>query len=228
MLPAPDLPSGDEVHLWTFRLDPEPDDAAVLAPDETVRANRFHFQRDRRRFIAGRARLRQILGAYLHRPPHLLQFRYGASGKPSVPGPLAFNLSHSADFAAIAVARFELGIDIECVRPIEEAVAERFFAADEVARLRALPQPQQTAAFFACWTRKEAYVKALGDGLLLPLDCFSVSLEPDAPARLLRTGDDPAEPSRWQLHHFVPAPGLLGAIAARRHFRRVRRWPLPP
>lgn len=223
MLFALGLPPDDEVHLWTFRLEPELDDGGLLASCERVRADRFHFRRDRDRFIAGRAQLRRILGAYLRQPPELVQFCYGASGKPAVSEPLAFNLSHSGDFAALAVARFELGVDIECIRPIEEEVAERFFAADEVMRLRSLPQAQQTEAFFACWTRKEAYVKALGDGLLLPLDSFSVSLEPEAPARLLRAGDDPVEPSRWQFHHFVPAPGMVGAIAARRCFWQVRR-----
>ena len=109
--------------------------------------------------------------------------------------------------------------------PVEEEVAERFFAPDEVTRLRSLPRAQQTQAFFACWTRKEAYVKAIGDGLLLPLDSFSVSLEPDAPAQLLRAGNDPLEPFRWQFHHFVSVPGMVGAIAARRCFWRVRRLP---
>jgi 4'-phosphopantetheinyl transferase len=225
---AAELPGEDEVHLWIFRLDPGPTDGELLAPCERARAERFHFQRDRDRFIAGRGRLRRILGAYLQQSPNLLQFCYGASGKPAVAGPLSFNLSHSGEFAALAVARFGLGVDIECVRPIEEAVAERFFAADEVARLRRLPETQQTEAFFACWTRKEAYVKALGDGLSLPLDCFSVSLEPQESARLLRAGNDPAEPSRWQFHHFVPAPGFVGAIAARRRSWRVRRLPAEP
>ncbi len=220
---ALDLPPDDEVHLWTFRLEPGLDDGALLAPCERVRADRFHFRRDRDRFIAGRAQLRRILAAYLRQPPEWVHFRYGVSGKPAVSEPLAFNLSHSGGFAALAVARFELGVDIECIRPIEEEVAERFFAADEVTRLRSLPQEQQIEAFFTCWTRKEAYVKALGDGLLLALDSFSVSLEPEAPARLLRTGDDPVEPSRWQLHHFVPAPAMVGAIAARRCLWRVRR-----
>ena len=225
MLPprTAELPSEDEVHLWVVYLRLGADDCGLLIPCERARADRFHFRRDRDLFIAGRAQLRRILGAYLRQSPEALRFTYGESGKPALSGPLAFNLSHSGGFAALAVARFQLGVDIECVRPIEEAVAERFFAADEVMRLRGLPQEQQTEAFFACWTRKEAYVKALGDGLLLSLDSFSVALEPEVPARLLRAGDDPAEPSRWQFHHFVPAPGMVGAIAARRCFWQVRR-----
>jgi 4'-phosphopantetheinyl transferase len=223
MMSAGDFrPGSDEVHLWVFSLRSSPEDAGLLGPDEQRRAAAFHFDRDRDRFIAGRAMLRRILGACAGRQPEALSFIEGRSGKPALDGALSFNFSNSDDLGALAVANFELGVDIEKIRVIEEDVAGRFFAADEVARLRALPAERQTEAFFNCWTRKEAYVKAIGDGLLLPLDRFSVSLTPCEPAILLRTDGDPAEPARWRLHHFVPAPGFVGAIAARRPNWHVR------
>ena len=233
MTPPRNVPTGSQVvHLWTFPLHPAPDDAALLASDEHQRAARFHFDRDRDRFIAGRAMMRRILARCLGREPAALHFHYGPSAKPAIEGKLFFNFSNSDDLGALAVAPFELGIDIERVRAIEEDVAGRFFASDEVACLRALPVEMQTEAFFNCWTRKEAYVKAIGDGLLLPLDRFSVTLAPDEPAALLRVGDDPVEPGRWKLHHFIPAPGFVGAIAARHpkwrvHLHRVAQVRVP-
>jgi 4'-phosphopantetheinyl transferase len=211
-----------DVELWIFPLHPKRGDGDLLAPDEHRHAAAFHFDRDRERYIAGRAMLRRLLGAGLDRDPASLRFRYGSSGKPSLDGPLSFNFSNSEDLGALAIAAFDLGVDIERIRTIEEDVAGRFFAADEVARLRAQPIERQTEAFFNCWTRKEAYIKALGDGLLLQLDRFSVTLAPGEQPRLLRAGDDPAEPGRWCLHHFVPARGFVGAIAARQTGWRVR------
>jgi 4'-phosphopantetheinyl transferase len=205
-----------------FELRARPGDMDALAADEIARADRFHFERDRNNFIAGRAQVRRILAAYLGWQPRELRFSYGVSGKPGLPGPVSFNVSHTGEIAALAVACFDLGVDIEKVRPIGEDIAERFFAVDEAARLRALPQDQQLAAFFALWSCKEAYVKARGDGLIVPLDQFSVGVEPDGTAALLRVGDDPAEPSFWQLHRFSPAPDVVGAIAARQRGWRVR------
>jgi 4'-phosphopantetheinyl transferase len=213
--------SPGDVDLWIFSLRPRPGDADLLAPDEHSHAARFHFDRDRERFIAGRAMLRRLLANRLDRDPASLRFRYGSSGKPALDAPLSFNFSNSDDLGALAIAAFDLGVDIERIRSIEEDVAGRFFAADEVARLRALPTELQTEAFFNCWTRKEAYIKALGDGLLLQLNRFSVSLAPGEPAQLLRAGDDDAEPGNWRFHHFVPASGFVGAIAARQTDWRV-------
>jgi 4'-phosphopantetheinyl transferase len=223
--PAGHPPDPDDVHLWTFDLVERPSDWSLLDSAEQERAGRFHFDRDRGRFVAGRARLRRILGRYLDMEPAALTLHYGGLGKPSVPGPLRFNLSHTGAYAALAVARFDLGVDIECVRPISEGIAERFFAAEEVAALHGLPADRQQDAFFACWTRKEAFVKAVGDGLLLPLDSFSVSLDTDTDARLLRVGDDEREARQWQVHHFMPAPNIMGAIVARRLGWAVVRMP---
>jgi 4'-phosphopantetheinyl transferase len=214
--------SGDIVDLWLFRLHPGPHDRELLSPCELQRAHRFVFEQHRQRFIAGRAQLRRILATYLALPPEALMFGYGSSGKPALAGPLSFNLSHSGDVAALAVALFDVGIDIECIRPVEDNLAEQVFSAREVTALRSLPQAQWTEAFFACWTRKEAYVKALGDGLRLPLDRFSVSLKPSEPARLLYAAGDPTESSLWEFHHFTLAPDLVGAIAARQRAWHVR------
>ncbi|MGD0430177.1 MAG: 4'-phosphopantetheinyl transferase superfamily protein [Acetobacteraceae bacterium] len=217
-----------DVQLCIFPLHPKPGDADLLAPDEQRHADAFHFALHRDRYIAGRAMLRRLLAARLARDPASLRFHYGKSGKPALDEPISFNFSNSDDLGALAIAAFELGVDIERVRVIEEDVAGRFFAADEVARLRSLPIEQQTGAFFNCWTRKEAYIKALGDGLSLSLDRFSVTLAPNEPPRLLRAGDDPSEPGSWRLHHFVPAPGFVGAIAARQLGWRVRLGCLKP
>jgi 4'-phosphopantetheinyl transferase len=217
-----------DVQLYIFPLQPTPGDADLLASDEHHLADAFHFALHRDRYIAGRAMLRRLLAARLDRDPASLRFRYGKSGKPALDEPISFNFSNSDDLGALAIAGFELGVDIEYVRIIEEDVAGRFFAADEIARLRSLPIEQQTAAFFNCWTRKEAYIKALGDGLSLSLDRFSVTLAPDDPPRLVRAGDDPSEPARWRLHHFIPAPGFVGAIAARQRGWRVRLHHLKP
>jgi 4'-phosphopantetheinyl transferase len=220
-IPVFDDRAAGDVHLWIFPLHPKPGDDALLSPDERQRAASFYFAHHRDRFIAGRAAVRRILASRLDRDPADLRFQYGPAGKPSVDAPIAFNFSNSDDLGALAIAPFVLGVDIERIREMKEDIAGRFFAPDEVARLRALPEDQQTAAFFNCWTRKEAYIKALGEGLSVPLAKFSVTLAPEEEPRLLRANNDPAEPGHWRLHHFVPAAGFVGAIAARQRGWRV-------
>jgi 4'-phosphopantetheinyl transferase len=182
----------DDVHVWRATLDKTPSQIQSylhnLAADEHVRAERFYFERDREHFIAARGVLRAILGGYLHRTPESLSFCYSSHGKPALAGESAedairFNVSHSQGVALFAVTRGrEVGIDIEHIRfDLEVAeIAERFFSPWEVATLRALPIEAQRQAFFCCWTRKEAYIKARGEGLSLPLDQFEVSGEPSA------------------------------------------------
>lgn len=203
-------PNG-EVHLWPIALgEPArqgPGEAALLSVDETARAARFRFDRDRRHFIAGRAALRRILARYLDMDPPTLRFAYGAAGKPALSGPpeseeIQFNLSHSAGQALLAVARGRpLGVDLEALRPSDDlpAVAKRFFARGELSALADIPQALYAQAFFACWTRKEALLKAYGGGLSLPLDGFCVSVDPRAPARLISTDFDPGAAGRWSL-----------------------------
>ncbi len=201
------------VHVWTVFLRPEEAALASLAKllsqDERDRANRFHFEKDRVAYIAAHGGLRRILAAYFTCDPEDVCFRDGPNGKPAVDG-IQFNLSHSADLAVVAVTEDrELGVDVERVDPsrADQNVAERFFSPYEVSLLRTLPPGQQTEAFFNCWTRKEAYLKAIGLGLSVPLDSFDVTLVPGEPARLLRGVE-----AKWRLRSFVPAPGYIGAL----------------
>lgn len=201
----------DQVHVWPFSLAStsaaSAEEAKLLSADETARAERFHFDRDRQGFITGRAALRRVLAHYLEADPAALGFSYGPAGKPSLFEPpegqeLNFNLSHSAGWGLLAVTRGrEIGVDLERIRSSDDlaAVARRFFARDEVAALADIDPALFEQAFFACWTRKEALLKAFGAGLSLPLDGFCVSLDPREPARLISTAFRPAEVRRWSL-----------------------------
>lgn len=210
------LPEG--VDLWYVPLDCASEVierwASTLDADERARAARFVLSEHGRRYTAARGALRELLGRYLDLPPAEVRFAYGQQGKPYLPGdPFHFNLSHSEELAAVAVAQRPVGVDVERVRPLEDAaaIAERFFSPAECAALRSLP-PE---AFFHCWARKEAYLKARGDGLTHPLDAFDVAVDPAAPARLLAHRLDPDEPRRWVLRALAPPAGYVGAVAIR-------------
>lgn len=217
--------SGADVHVWLAALDRAEHEvhsqAWVLSADERQRAARLRFGRDRARFIVARGALRHILAIYSAVAPPLLEFRYGPRGKPAVRNlskgdPLSFNLSHSQGVALIAVTRGrDIGVDVERIRPVSAVgeIADRVFSRREAAKLHALPASQKQAAFFACWTRKEAYVKAVGEGLAHPLDRFDVALDPAAPARLLAVDGDARQASRWSLLDLRPAPGYVAAVA---------------
>lgn len=221
-----------EVAVTRLEATPEGVCAAerLLAADERQRADRFIHLRDRRRFIVARAWLRQLLGAQLHAPPEAIEFVYGDYGKPALARPFAgsdlrFNLAHAGDVAVCALTRGrDVGIDVEAVRAMRDAeiVAARLFSLRENRAFCALEASDKPLGFFNCWTRKEAFVKALGDGLSYPLDSFDVSLAPTEPARLLRIGDRPGKGSGWELHAFAPAPGHIGAIVVRPATRRLR------
>jgi 4'-phosphopantetheinyl transferase len=227
---------GDDVHVWRADLDrPEADVRTLqqlLSADELSRAARFHFQKDAHRFIVGRGLLRTILARYLRVAPSRVRFDYTTYGKPmlapaSAQETITFNLAHSGQIALYAVARDRaVGVDIEQIRSgIEyEQIAERFFSATERAQLRALPANQRTVAFFTCWTRKEAYIKAQGEGLSLPLGQFDVSFAPGEPARLVHTAGDPGEAARWSLHELHPGAGYVAALAAEGQGWRVACW----
>jgi 4'-phosphopantetheinyl transferase len=216
---------GDQVHVWRAGLDQPSRIESLrdtLAPDERARAERFHFQSDREHFIVARGTLRAILGFYLKRAPESLSLRYSSHGKPflaleSGEVPIHFNMSHSHGMALYAVAyRREVGVDLELIRRglEEEQIAERFFSRQEISTLRMLPAALRRYAFFLCWTRKEAYIKARGEGLSLPLDQFDVSLTPGEPAALLRTRPDSDEALRWSLQELTPGPpGYVAALA---------------
>ncbi len=231
--PAHPVLSSDEVHVWCASLDQnaagyEP----LLSADEQAKAQRFRFEREQRRFVVGRGLLRNILSLYLNFPPEKLQFKYGKQGKPALntdefQPTLSFNLAHSGELALYAVtADLEIGIDLEQIRPIPavQQLAEQFFSPLERAELAALPSTQKLAAFFSGWTRKEAYLKARGDGLTYPLDQFSVSMASEKPARLLNGKEGPQELSRWSLRTLAPAPGYVGALAVAGHNWRLEQW----
>ena len=230
----------DEVHVWTASRD-APDDVveamrSLLDVDERKRADRFAFPVDRRQFAVGRGLLRTILGRYLDRPPGSLRFVANAHGKPGldprmgVDVPIRFNLAHSGPWVvyALTLGR-DIGVDIERIRPEFGgfAIAERFFAPGEVATLRALPDDSRPLAFFQGWTRKEAYIKAKGKGLALPLDEFEVAIAPDRPAALIATLPDPAEAARWSLVELPAEPGYVSGLCVEGRGWTLRRWHWP-
>jgi 4'-phosphopantetheinyl transferase len=222
--------------VWRASLDlPAPRIQALqhdLSEEELQRAERFHFQRHRGRFIAARGLLRTILGRYLKTDPGLLRFRYGPRGKPELGGEagrsgLCFNISHSHGLALFAVTYGrEVGVDVERIRSDldGEKIAERFFSPREAAALRRLPAEVRQEAFFACWTRKEAYLKAIGEGIALRLDQFDVSVSPGDPATLLSIHGDRAEASHWSLKALDPGPGYMGALAVKGDGWEPRCW----
>ena len=219
----------DEVDVWRAYLDCEPTVIrrfeATLAPVEKARANRFVFQRDRNSFIVSRGVLRELLGRYVNRPPEHLKFDYSWHGKPSLCAELIeqrvqFNVSHSHGLALFAFALGRrLGVDVELVRPhfAGEKIAELYFSLREVTELRALPPSLQAEGFFLCWTRKEAYIKARGEGLHIPLESFHVSLTPGQPERL--QSDDSRQ---WSLRSLRVDPRYVGALVGENADFRVR------
>jgi 4'-phosphopantetheinyl transferase len=233
---VPRLAPGD-VDVWSVPLDTTP--AALeafertLSEDEVERADRFCFERDRRRYVCARGALRELLSRYLRVESRDITFRYGTNGKPALDGGLdgllAFNVSHSGELALIAIGRgMELGVDVEAVRPMQDAgdIAARFFAPGEHERLMSLPDDERTNAFFACWTRKEAYLKALGSGLAKPLDAFEVTFAPDEAPALLVYGDD-RETARWRISDLAPGGGYAGALVTE-GAATARRWRFTP
>ena len=193
---------------------------ALLTPAERARADRFARACDRRRFVVARARLRELLAERLNTSPRSIKLTYGPAGKPALAPrtggtSLRFNVSHCGDMAAFAlVDGREVGIDIEEVRPITDAddIATLVFSDRERSEYRDLPPDAKCRGFFNGWTRKEAFIKAVGAGLAYRLDQFDVSLAPGQPARLLRVGADSGDRTPWTLQAFDPAPGLVGAI----------------
>ena len=221
---TPEL-ADNEIHVWRASLNWGQTTLRAfessLADDERARAERFIFGSDRDHFIAARGFLRDLLGAYLHCAPKTIDFSYGPYGKPSVATrgsrpQVCFNLSHSHGVALIAIGcKRQIGIDIELIRPefAGEEIAKRYFSPREIEELSKLPVELRAKGFFLCWTRKEAYVKARGDGLHVPLDSFSVSVSPGAPAKLLS-----ADESRWRVESFVPSlvsqPNYVASLVA--------------
>ncbi len=235
------LPSG-HIHLWRAWLTrPTPvihKMAALLSDDEKARAKRLKFERDRLKFITGRGVLRQILSRYLPVRAEEILFTYGSQGKPALAEAqaqaLQFNLAHSRNLAIYAVTRQQsVGVDVEYIRQLDDMtqMAARFFSARENAVFQSLPETDKPAGFFNCWTRKEAWLKACGDGLTKALDQFDVTLAPGDPAQLLTVRNAPAEAARWQLQAFQPAPNYAAALAIEGAALQTSYWQfssLPP
>jgi 4'-phosphopantetheinyl transferase len=226
----------NEVHVWRAYLRQPLEKALtlcrILAPDEYRRAESFFCLEARARFMTTRGILRTILSYYLQMSPDLLCFSYNSYGKPSlrqtsVTDDLRFNVSHSHEMALYAVTLGrETGLDLEYVRlgVVCERIAERFLSKKEVEILRALPPNQRMAAFFSCWTCKEAYVKARGWGLSIPLDSFDVSPSAEEPAKPLLIRDNTQDSSTWSLRELTPGDGYVAALVVEGNNCQVSCW----
>ena len=210
LLPPSQLSANkNEVHIWRSSLDLPREKVEILAQtlstDERLRADRFHFEQDKQRFIVARGVLRTILSNYLGIPASCLEFNYGHYGKPAIKDTqLRFNLSHSQSLALYAITRDrELGIDLEFIRPINDAqqIANRCFSRREQAIFQALSPDQKLEGFFHHWTRKEAYLKAVGDGLAANNDDFDQKVATES------------IDNRWFLRSFAPAPNYIATVA---------------
>jgi 4'-phosphopantetheinyl transferase len=226
------------VDVWRVCLDEAVkagSEASVLSPDEIARANRFHFERDRIHFSRCRSALRSLLAGYLAIPAAEIAFDYLSSGKPQLaagqnPRALQFNVSHSANMALIAVgSEHRLGVDIEQIRVDvdTESLAERFFSLRERAGLQALPDHLRVPGFFACWTRKEAFLKATGDGLSFPLSDFSVSTHPDLNPELEEIRGNTEVGKQWSLADLNAVDGFRATVAVESAFARLETYSYP-
>lgn len=215
------------------RLDLDPQDlrraANLLSDEELNRAERFVFDRDRHRFIAARAELRQQLGKRTGLSPELIEIRFGQHGKPMLANnlldaDLRFNMSHSEDLAVFAFSNEgEIGIDVEAVRAMSdyEDIAEQCFSIREREAFRLLGKHEKLEGFFGCWTRKEAFIKAIGDGLSRSLGSFDVSLRPARQGDFENVGSISYEQSEWKLFSFIPAPTFVAAVAVQVNMQRA-------
>lgn len=230
--------SSQEVHIWRVYIDT--DDSItkklqlLLSTDERSKAERFRFEKDSTKYIVTRGTLRTILGRYLDKKPEDLKFSYNQYGKPALHSSdtnqsISFNVSHSHELALIAVTQNrDVGVDIEYVRTNlnYEEIAERFFSPTEKVVWRLLPTSVKQEAFFNCWTRKEAYIKAKGMGLSIPLNEFDVSFKPGEPAALLNTTWDEQEANRWSLTEITLAPDYIAALAVEASNYQLKFWQL--
>jgi 4'-phosphopantetheinyl transferase len=237
--PPPSIQMGPgDTHLWRAWVGSPsaPLDLLerLLSTDELERADRFRLNRDRDRFVLRRGLLRKLLGEYLERDPAQLNLHYGSHGKPFLlerggQSPLQFNLTHSSGLTVLAFSwQQELGVDIERIdsHVTDERIPEQFFSPMEVVALRSMPLQWQTEAFFLGWTRKEAYIKATGEGLSHGLVNFAVSMRPEESARLLWVKGQDAERERWSMMNFIPGPGFAGALVVEGPVRAIRAYSL--
>jgi len=225
-----------EIHVWRVSLAQTESCLQslqqTLSTDERTKADRFRFPKDRSQFIVSRGALRAILSRYLNISSHILCFDYNPYGKPSLTvaqggNTLRFNLSHSRGIALIALTKNrDIGVDIEGINPNFSCleIANKFFSPLENSVLRSLPEHLQATAFFTCWTRKEAYIKAVGKGLSIPLNQFDVSLAPGEPAALLNVEGNPEEASRWSLIELFPSSDMVAAVAVAGDCSKLHCW----
>jgi 4'-phosphopantetheinyl transferase len=217
----------DNIHLWLFdhagMTTEVPAFRQLLSADEVARAERFYTTDLQERFILTRGFLRLLLGDYLDIHPQKIRFKYGDNGKPAIEHedaqyPLGFNLAHSGLLALCGITlKRDIGIDLEEIRVVRnlEQICDRFFSADEAAAIQCLPTAQREKAFFRCWTAKEAFIKATGEGLSRALDSFKVSLSDNENGQIqIKTDDRWIASSSWRLWHLQPAPGFLAAVVA--------------
>lgn len=209
------------VDLWGWSIDDDPaspeECKRLLSEDERARARRFKHKRNSQRFVSCRARLRATLARYTGNRPERLDMRQGTRAKPYLAAGPAFNLSHSGSRALLAVTEdrdVALGVDIEQIRPVDDDLEALAFTGAECAALRALAPKAREHAFFLGWTRKEAVLKAVGDGLYTDPRRLAVTLDPSGPARLVGAGAELPAPCRWRLADLSPAPGFVAAVAA--------------
>jgi 4'-phosphopantetheinyl transferase len=232
--PASDISPDEAVHIWRIELNSADavrvQLAQLLNEEETRRANRFHFEKDRHHFTVARGRLRQILSRYTGTEPHLIPFVYNDYGKPflrdSEKGPY-FNLSHSKDMGLIAISyHHQVGVDIEYMqlRDATFKIANRFFSEHEISELRGLPAEDQLQGFFNCWTRKEAYIKGKGKGLAIPLGSFSITLTPGAPVRLLNDDNDADAVKQWSFSAINAVGTYAAAVAVKSPTHSLKCW----
>ncbi|MEK7793989.1 MAG: 4'-phosphopantetheinyl transferase superfamily protein [Candidatus Hydrogenedentota bacterium] len=223
--------TGAQIDVWRIALDTPGEIGSLhglLDDAERARADRFIRAEHGRSFTIAHAALRRILGNYLEIAPERVRFSESGKGKPRIDGDsdIEFNLSHSGELALVAVTTGRaVGVDIESMRErdAQRNIAERYFSRGEVDALFTLPEAEQSAAFYRCWTRKEAYIKALGLGLTYPLDGFEVSLDESSP-RLVWSKEGDAETKRWTFSNLNPGPGYAGALAAEGPFAALRRF----
>lgn len=226
----------DLAHIFQLELDLPDEQQAILAgylsPDEQERAARFLSTASRKHFINARGQMREIFAAYLGKQPQGIEFAYNPHGKPYLKEPeqhhsMRFNLSHSGGMGLLALtAGQDVGVDIERTsREVDYAtISSRFFSPAEAIILRKLPPQEQAQAFFTGWTRKEAYIKALGLGLTIPLDSFEVSLLPgDSPQIITLNGN-------WIVYPLDPGPGFIAALVTEAPVSGIRcwKWPILP
>jgi 4'-phosphopantetheinyl transferase len=232
-LEPPDALSLDagQVHVWRIGLEQDDDllqrFRRTLTPEELDRAGRFHFERLQRHFVASRGFLRYVLARYLAVKPEELTFSYNSYGKPALAGEhsLQFNMSHSHEVALVAVTReAAVGVDVEHIRAdfASEEIATRFFSRLEVETFSSLPKEERVAAFFRCWARKEAYIKAIGKGLSQPLDGFDVTLAPTDPAALLRA--DAEDTATWSMTDIDVGSDYASALAVEGTISEITLW----